>query len=90
MYVKKSVSGGTPPETPGICAVALCFRLGRYRRVIHAQEMEESVTSAHIKTFVTDFSLDLGLAGRAAIQTLVGRAAALMGKSLPPEGLFLR
>ena len=54
------------------------------------QEMEESVTSAHIKTFVTDFSLDLGPAGRAAIETLVGRAAALMGKTLPSEGLFLR
>lgn len=56
----------------------------------HAQEMEESVTSAHIKTFVTDFSLDLGPAGRAAIQSLVGRAADIMGKTLPSEGLFLR
>ena len=56
----------------------------------HAQEMEESVTRAHIKTFVTDFSLDLGPAGRAAIETLVGRAAGLMGKNLPAEGLFLR
>ena len=56
----------------------------------HAQEMDENVTSAHIKTFVTDFSLDLGPAGRAAIETLVGRAAALMGKTLPSEGLFLR
>ena len=56
----------------------------------HAQEMDESVTSAHIKTFVTDFSLDLGPAGRAAIETLVSRAAAIMGKTLPSEGLFLR
>ena len=56
----------------------------------HAQEMEESVTSAHIKTFVTDFSLDLGASGRAAIEALVGRAAALAGKTLPEEGLFLR
>ena len=56
----------------------------------HAQEMDESVTSAHIKTFVTDFSLDLGPAGRAAIGTLVSRAAAIMGKTLPSEGLFLR
>lgn len=56
----------------------------------HAQEMDESVTSAHIKTFVTDFSLDLGPAGRAAIGTLVSRAAEIMGKTLPSEGLFLR
>ena len=52
--------------------------------------MEESVTSAHIKTFVTDFSLDLGASGRAAIEALVGRAAALAGKALPEDGLFLR
>lgn len=56
----------------------------------HAQEMEEHVTRAHIKTFVTDFSLDLGQAGRAAIETLVGRAAELAGTPLPEGGLFLR
>lgn len=55
----------------------------------HAQEMEESVTSAHIETFVTDFSLDLGQAGRAAIETLVSRAAFLLGRELPAQGLFL-
>lgn len=55
----------------------------------HAQEMEESVTRAHIETFVTDFSLDLGEAGRTAIEALVGRAAALLGRKLPREGLFL-
>ncbi len=55
----------------------------------HAQEMEESVTRAHIETFVTDFSLDLGEAGRRAIEALVGRAAALLGRELPARGLFL-
>lgn len=55
----------------------------------HAQEMEESVTKAHIETFVTDFSLDLGEAGRAAIEVLVGHAAALFGRKLPASGLFL-
>ncbi len=56
----------------------------------HAQEMADSVTQAHIKTFVTNFSLDLGAEGRAAIEHLAGRAAALSGKKLPAEGLFLR
>ena len=56
----------------------------------HAQEMTDSVTQAHIKTFVTNFSLDLGGEGRAAIEHLVGRAAELSGKKLPAEGLFLR
>ena len=55
----------------------------------HAQEMEQAVTEAHIKTFVTEFSLDLGTAGRAAINNLVGRAAVLQGKRLPADGLFL-
>ncbi|MDR2851312.1 MAG: 1,4-dihydroxy-6-naphthoate synthase [Desulfovibrio sp.] len=55
----------------------------------HAQEMDEDVTRAHIATFVTDFSLDLGPQGRAAIATLAGRAAALHGLQLPAEGLFL-
>ncbi|MDR2819658.1 MAG: 1,4-dihydroxy-6-naphthoate synthase [Desulfovibrio sp.] len=55
----------------------------------HAQELEESVTQAHIATFVTDFSLDLGAQGRAAIETLVGKAAALQGRRMPRE-LFLQ
>ena len=55
----------------------------------HAQELEESVTRAHIETFVTDYSLDLGEAGRAAIEQLVGRAAMLEGLRIPPQGLFL-
>jgi 1,4-dihydroxy-6-naphthoate synthase len=55
----------------------------------HAQELEESVTRAHITTFVTDFSLDLGAQGRAAIEILVGKAAALQGRQMPRE-LFLQ
>lgn len=53
----------------------------------HAQEMEESVTSAHIETFVT-VQLDLGQAGRAAIETLVSRAAFLLGRELPRKASF--
>jgi 1,4-dihydroxy-6-naphthoate synthase len=55
----------------------------------HAQELDERVTRAHIETFVTDFSLDLGKSGREAILRLVGDAAAKEGLTLPPEGLFL-
>lgn len=36
----------------------------------HAQELADSVTSEHIKTYVNDFSLDLGTEGRAAIAKL--------------------
>lgn len=55
----------------------------------HAQELSDEVTQAHIRTFVTDFSRDLGDKGRAAVQRLVEGAAAETGHSLPPEGLFV-
>ena len=55
----------------------------------HAQELDDSVIAAHIRTFVTDFSLDLGDAGRAAITELVAKSAELAGKTLPQAGLFL-
>lgn len=41
----------------------------------HAQELNEKVTQAHINTFVTDYSLNLGHDGRAAIQALLGEDA---------------
>ena len=54
----------------------------------HAQELDEAVTRAHIETFVTAFSEDLGPAGREAIATLVARSAARLGRALPAAGLF--
>lgn len=36
----------------------------------HAQEMSPDVLQAHVRTFVNDFSLDLGAAGRSAVATL--------------------
>lgn len=54
----------------------------------HAQELDDAVTRAHIETFVTAFSEDLGPAGREAILTLVTRSAERLGLALPPPGLF--
>jgi len=54
----------------------------------HAQEMHEDVIAQHIATFVTEFSLDLGPSGEAAVSMLVRKAAALAGKDFIPE-LFL-
>lgn len=42
----------------------------------HSQEMAPDVVDAHIKLYVNDFSLDLGDEGYAAIEELLGRAAA--------------
>jgi len=36
----------------------------------HAQELADNVTREHIKTYVNDFTLDLGSEGRAAINRL--------------------
>ena len=40
----------------------------------HAQELDEDVTREHIKTYVNDFTLDLGEEGRAAIEVLQNMA----------------
>lgn len=53
----------------------------------NAKEMSEEVTSAHIKTFVTSFSQDLGAEGKAAIQALLEKGS---GKELPLEKIFLQ
>lgn len=42
----------------------------------HAQELSDDVTREHIKTYVNDFTLDLGAEGRAAIETLQNMAQA--------------
>lgn len=38
---------------------------------IHAQEMSEAVMRKHIDLYVNDFSIDMGLAGKNAVETLV-------------------
>lgn len=42
----------------------------------HAQELDDAVIDAHIALYVNDFSLDLGTAGRHAVETLLARAEA--------------
>lgn len=42
----------------------------------HAQEMASDVVDAHIRLYVNDFSVDLGDEGYAAVEALLGRAAA--------------
>lgn len=54
----------------------------------HAQEMDSKVMAAHIATFVTDFSEDLGQEGRNAIRTLVQAACKEAGQPLPDAQFF--
>lgn len=51
----------------------------------HAQELSGEVLSAHVRTFVTRYSRDLGGDGRRAVESLV----AARGAALPAQGLFL-
>ena len=54
----------------------------------HAQEMDESVMTSHITTFVNDYSLDLGEEGRRAMESLLQAAAREAGISLPRLPVF--
>lgn len=55
---------------------------------LHAQEMDEAVTKAHIQTFVTSYSMNLGDSGQRAIEKLLEKA--LLKKGFKSgEKLFL-
>ena len=55
----------------------------------HAQEMSEDVMYKHIELYVNEFSIDLGLEGRRAVQTLFERARAAGVIPAPRAPLFL-
>ncbi len=40
----------------------------------HAQEMDDAVIEEHIRTFVTDYSLDVGEGGMKAVERLLSEA----------------
>ena len=44
-------------------------RLTDYTRQ-HAQEMDENVMKQHIELYVNDFSVDMGMEGRKAVEEL--------------------
>ena len=54
----------------------------------NAQELSPKVTAAHIETFVTPFSLDVGQEGRRAIEALAEAAFRLAGKGAVAADLF--
>lgn len=54
----------------------------------HAQEMEPEVRRRHVETYVNAYSLDVGDAGRAAVETLLHRAVERGRIAPPPDALF--
>jgi 1,4-dihydroxy-6-naphthoate synthase len=55
----------------------------------HAQEMSEDVMRQHIDLYVNEYSIDLGVDGRRAVEVLFGRAIALRVIAPPPQPVFL-
>ena len=55
----------------------------------HAQEMSDEVMYRHIDLYVNEYSVDLGVEGRRAVEMLFERARTLGVIPAAPEGLFL-
>lgn len=55
----------------------------------HAQEMDDDVIREHIKTFVTDYSMDVGTEGEQAVARLLQEAARMDGIRLPDLPVFI-
>ncbi len=55
----------------------------------HAQEMDDNVIREHIKTFVTDYSMDVGTEGEQAVSRLLLEAARMDGIELPDLPYFI-
>ena len=55
----------------------------------HAQEMSEEVMYRHIDLYVNEFSVDLGVEGRRAVELLFDRARAAGIIPAPSKSLFL-
>ncbi len=56
----------------------------------HAQEMDDEVIHQHIKTFVTDYSDDVGQEGEQAVARLLQEAARMDGIELPDQPILLK
>lgn len=55
----------------------------------HAQEMEDEVVREHIRTFVTDYSMDVGTDGEKAITAILKEACLAGDRELPEQPLFV-
>jgi 1,4-dihydroxy-6-naphthoate synthase len=55
----------------------------------HAQEMSEDVMYRHIDLYVNDFSIDLGVEGRRAVDVLFAKAGSVGVIPKPNRGLFI-
>jgi 1,4-dihydroxy-6-naphthoate synthase len=76
IIIKQSFDQAIRTEIDQLIRASLQYAFDRYPSlpdyvVQHAQEMDEQVMRQHIDLYVNNFSLDLGEAGRAAIESLL-------------------
>lgn len=92
-----AIRRGLGPDVAGQVAEAIRASLAHARAnpsmvwpwiMEHAQEMAPEVVSAHIATFVTDYSRNLGEDGKAAVVRLLEAAARVEGLALAEVELF--
>src|SRR5215204_2143684 len=81
--VKRSIAKGISLKIDKLIKTSIEFAFNNYPLITgyvkqHSQEMSEDVMRQHIELYVNDFSMDLGIDGKKAIETLYNVAATLL------------
>lgn len=76
IVMRKKFGPGLQHEVNALIRKSVEYAFARYPLITeyvqeHAREMEEAVMRQHIDLYVNDFSIDLGEAGKAAVNTLL-------------------
>ncbi len=92
IVAKRSLGGAAQGELQRLIRESVERALGHEPRVItdyvrrHAQEMDEAVVRQHIELYVNEYSVDLGDAGRRAVEKLVAVHRQVNPGARGPEG----
>ncbi len=76
IVIRRDMDTGLQKKVDGLIKKSIEYAYSNYPRLNdyirnHSQEMSEDVMLKHIDLYVNDFSLDLGIKGRAAVQKLL-------------------
>ena len=94
--IKRSVDDSISLKVDRLIRKSIEFAFSNYPMITdyvkeHSQEMSESVMRQHIDLYVNDFSIELGITGKKAIETLltVARTQLSLDHALSSSGLFI-
>jgi 1,4-dihydroxy-6-naphthoate synthase len=92
--IKRSIDGATHIKIDGLIRKSLEYAFANYPLITdyvkqHSQAMSEDVMRQHIDLYVNNYSLDLGVDGKKAIETLQQIFAATNKNNLLSKDLFL-